>query len=203
MPELGLTLSEREALLRRFSLFGIRLAASLLRQGSAATATDLARELADHSGLRNLQNVLGSLFFERRDVLKTRSALLALDTLTRLAPRPGSQAIAAQTERIMASAHPFNELRVLSSLRAGWVTAKPEVVAELERLIGGAGGAPHLRLQLPASAGPADIAAAASDALARWQRRAENPMTSHVMATAARVAVRSCEGMLTELGRTR
>ena len=66
-------------------------------------------------------------------MLKSRSALLALDALTRAAPRPGSDALAAEVEEIIASAHPFNELRVLSSLRAGWVTGKPDVVADLER----------------------------------------------------------------------
>jgi len=147
--------------------------------------------------------VLGSLFFERRDVLKSRSALLALDTLTRTQPRPGSEAVAAQVEELIASAHPFNELRVLSSLRAGWVTGKPDVVAELERVIGGAGASAHIRLDLPEDAGPAQLTAAAGDALGRWQRRAESPMTVHELAVAARVAVRSCEGMLAELGRAR
>jgi hypothetical protein len=201
MPELGLTSIEREALLGRFGLFGVRLATTLLRRGVASTATELARDLAERSGLRELQEVLGSLFFERRDVLKSRSALLAVDTLVRTEPRPGSAGVAAELEEIMASAHPFNELRVLASLRAGWVTGKPEVVEELERVIGGGGGATHLRLGLTEDAGRADLTAAASEALGRWQRRAENPLTSHELSIAARVAVRSCEGMLAELGR--
>ena len=199
MPELGLTSIEREALLARFGLYGVRLAATLLRKGVVTTATELARELTDRSGLNDLQEVLGSLFFERRDVLKARSALLALDALTRARPRPGSEAVAAEVEEIIASAHPFNELRILSTLRAGWLGGKPEVVAELERLIGGTGTAPYVRLDLPPDAGARELGAAASQALMRWQRRAENPMTSHEMAIAARVAIRSCEGMLAAL----
>ncbi|MGE5830565.1 MAG: GTP-binding protein, partial [Micromonosporaceae bacterium] len=201
-PELGLTSIEREALLDRFGLFGIRLGAALLRRGVASTATELARELAERSGLGELQDVLGSLFFERRDVLKSRSALLALDALTRAETRPGSAALAAEIEEIIASAHPFNELRVLSAVRAGWVAGKPDVVTDLERVIGGGGGALHLRLQLAAEASPADLTAAATAALQRWQRRAENPLTAHEMVIAARVAVRSCEGMLADLART-
>jgi hypothetical protein len=202
MPELGLTSFEREALLRRFGLFGVRLASNLLRRGAATTATELARDLADRSGIGELQEVLRSLFFERRDVLKSRSVLLAVDALVRDNPRPGSEAVAAEVEEIVASAHPFNELRVLSSVRAGWVTGKPEVVEDLERIIGGAGSPAHIRLSLPAEASPADLTAAAKEALARWQRRAENPLTAHEMVVAARVAVRSCEGMLADLGRT-
>jgi hypothetical protein len=200
MPELGLTSIEREALLARFGLFGVRLASTLLRRGAVSTATDLARELAERSGINELHSVLQSLFFERRDVLKSRSALLALDALARTEPRPGSASLAAEVEEIIASAHPFNELRVLSSIRAGWVAGKPEVVEDLERVIGGTGGASYLRLHLPPDADAAELSAAATEALARWQRRAENPMTSHELAVAARVAIRSCEGMLAELG---
>jgi hypothetical protein len=203
MPELGLTSLEREQLLGRFGLFGIRLASTLLRRKVASTATELAGHLAERSGIADLREVLGSLFFERRDVLKSRSALLALDALTRTQPVPGSEPVAAEVEEIIASAHPFRELRVLSAMRAGWVTGKPEVLADLERLIGGAGGAFHLRLEQPAGAEQAELAAAAGEALARWQRRAENPLTSHELATAARVAIRSCEGMLAELGSNR
>jgi hypothetical protein len=202
MPELGLTSIEREALLDRFGLFGVRLAATLIRQKVTGTASELAAELAERSGLGELRDLLGLLFFERREVLKSRSALLALDNLTRADARPGSQSLAAEVEETIASAHPFNELRVLSSIRAGWVTGKPEVLADLERLIGGAGAATHVRLQLPPDAGRKELMGAAADALARWQRRAENPLTAHEMVIAARVAIRSCEGILAELGRS-
>jgi hypothetical protein len=203
MPELGLTSIERAALLARFGLFGIRLTSTLLRREVATTATELSRELAERSGLHHLRDIIGSLFLERRDVLKSRSALLALAEITRADARPGSEALAAGVEEIMASAHPFNELRVLSSLRSGWVTGKADVVAELEQLIGGSGNSASQRLRLAPDAGAGELTAATEQALARWQRRAENPMTSYEMTVAARVAVRSCEGMLAELGRSR
>jgi hypothetical protein len=201
-PELGLTSIEREALLRRFGIFGVRLAATLLRRGDVATATDLARDLAERSGVGHLHDVLRSLFFERRDVLKSRSALLAVDALVRAHPRPGSDAIAAEVEEVVASAHPFNELRVLSSVRAGWVTGKPDVIEDLERTIGGGGSAAHLRLGVAPDAGQAELTGVAGEALARWQRRAENPLTSHELMVASRVAVRSCEGILADLARS-
>jgi hypothetical protein len=199
MPELGLTDLERRALLDRFGLFGIRLGAALLRRGTVSTATELARELAERSGINALKDVLSSLFFGRRDVLKSRSALLAVDTLVRTVVRPGSDAVAAEVEEIIASAHPFNELRVLSALRAGWVTGRPEVIEDLEQVIGGSGAAVHTRLRLPADASEAELKAAANDALLTWQRRAENPLTPHELAVAARVAVRTCEGILADL----
>jgi hypothetical protein len=198
-PELGLTSTERELLLARFGVFGVRLASTMLRRGVAGTAVELARELAERSGLRDLQDLLTSLFFERRDVLKCRSALLAVAEVVRTWARPGSEGLAGEVEAVVSSAHPFNELRVLSGLRAGWVSGKTEVVAELERVIGGAGSAVHQRLRLPPDAGSRELTSAASDALSRWQRRAENPLTSYELAVAARVAVRSCEGMLADL----
>jgi hypothetical protein len=70
---------------------------------------------------------------------------------------------------------------------------------ELDWLIGDAYAAPHLRLALPPDADKAALAAAASAALVRWQRRAENPLTGHELAVASRVAIRSCEGLLAEL----
>jgi len=202
MPELGLTSFERQHLLDRFGVFGVRLASMILRRGPV-TATELARDLAERSGLEELQAVLHSLFFARRDVLKSRSALLALDDLAHEQPLPGSVAVSAEIEEIIASAHPFNELRVLSAVRAGWVAGKPAVLEDLERVIGGSGTGRPQRLGLESGATPAEETAAAGEALARWQRRAENPMTVHELVVAARVAVRSCEGMLAELAATR
>jgi hypothetical protein len=166
----------------------------------ATTATELARELSERSGMRELRDTLRSLFLDRRDVLKSRSALLALDSLARAHPAAGSSALVAEVEEIVASAHPFNELRVLSAVRAGWVSGKADVVAELERLVGGAGASHATRLQLPPDADDGVVRAAAADALARWQRRAENPMTDHQLAVASRVVIRSCEGILAAVG---
>ncbi|HLV58540.1 MAG TPA: dynamin family protein [Natronosporangium sp.] len=199
LPDLGLTPEQAGSLLARFGLFGLRLATTLLRHNVATTATQLAAELAERSGINQLREILQTLFFQRRDILKSRSVLSALDTLVRTHPRPGGDRIAARVEQVIASAHPFNELRILSAVRAGWITGKPEVLDELERLIGGEGDEIHRRLHLPPDTDTATLTKAASQALSTWQRRAENPLTSHELALAARVAVRTCEGMLVRL----
>ena len=51
------------------------------------------------------------------------------------------------------------------------------------------------------SADPAELAAAALDAAGRWQRRAESPLSSRAVSDAARLVVRSCEGILAQLPR--
>jgi hypothetical protein len=192
-PDLSVDL--RRTLLRRFGLFGLRLSTLLIRQGVDSPAV-LATELVRRSGLEELRHVLHSQFAERRDLLKARSALLALDRLLRADPRPVAAGLLGEVERIFAGAHEFTELRLLSALRSRAVALPAPVVAEAEQLLGDTGAAPAARLGLPADARPEHIRSAALDALTRWQDLAENPMTARATADACRVVIRTCEGLL-------
>jgi len=202
-PELALTTMEREHLLRRFGIFGVRLSAVLIRRSLVTTASELSKELRSRSGLEELRTVLRTLFMDRRDVLKARSALYALEAVVRTSPRPGSEVLASEVERIVAGAHPLNELRVLSGLRSGTVTGKADQIEELERIVGANGTTPEARLGLEVGTDTATMLQTLQETLARWQRRAENPLTSHEMATAARVAIRTLEGLMMELAAIR
>jgi hypothetical protein len=183
----------RRELVRRFGLFGIRMATSLIRQGMT-TPGALADELVGRSGLGELQRVLQVQFGERRDLLKARSALLALDRLVRA--DGDARGLGRQIERILAGAHEFAELRLLSALRSGMVTLPEHVATEAERLLGGAGSAPSARLGLPENTPREEVHRAAFHALRRWQGQAENPMFGRRAADACRVVVRTCEGIL-------
>jgi hypothetical protein len=183
----------RHELVRRFGLFGIRLGTSLIRQG-ARTPTALADELVARSGLAELQRVLEVQFGERRDLLKARSALLALDRLVRA--DGDTRGLGRQLERILTGAHEFAELRLLSALRSGAVTLPEPVAEEAERLLGGTGSAAFARLGLPENAPREELHRAAFTALRRWQGQAENPMFGRRAADACRVVVRTCEGIL-------
>jgi hypothetical protein len=190
----------RASLLNRFGLFGVRLGVTLIRQGVNDPAR-LSTELVRRSGLDDLREVLDIQFTERRDLLKARSALLALDLVLYREPRPESAPLAAELERIMSGAHEFAELRLLSSLRSGAVKVPDEARVEAERLLGGDGGAAVARLGLDPGAGPGEARAAAMESLSRWRRRAENPLSSRALSDTARVVVRSCEGILATLPR--
>ncbi len=131
--------------------------------------------------------------------VRVATALFALDALVRAHPRAGSDAVAGEVEEIIASAHPFQELRVLAAVRAGWIQGPDTVLAELERVIGGEGGAVHQRLAQPADTDCSTLLAAAGRQLTTWQERAENPLSSRELSVAARVAVRSCEGIIADL----
>ncbi|HEV8559809.1 MAG TPA: dynamin family protein [Actinophytocola sp.] len=186
------TVDLRRQLLQRFGVFGIRLATTLIRQG-AGDPTDLARELVDASGLPDLQQVLHIQFAERYDVLKARSALLALARTLRVDDGRG---LAGAVDRLLTSTHEFVELRLLSALRAGTVTLPQPLSAEAERLLGDHGVAAPIRLGLPAGTDPRQLHATALATLQRWRQHAEDPVLGHRATTACRVIIRTCEGML-------
>ena len=188
----------RARLMERFGLFGVRLATTLIRQG-VTDPTAISAELVKRSGLDELRTVLATQFSERRDLLKARSALLAVDLVLSREPRPSAGPLAAEVERILAGAHEFAELRLLSTIRSGTVKLPSEALAEAERLLGGDGGSAEARLGLEPGTGPDTLRAAALDAAMRWQRRAESPMSSRAVSDVARLVVRSCEGMLAHL----
>jgi hypothetical protein len=196
-----LTSMEREHLLDRFGLFGVRLAVALIRQGAASTATALSTELVRRSGLVELRDVLLSQFAQRRDVLKARSALLALEGVLHEHPVPGGDALASELERITSGAHEFAEIRLLNALRASGIKVKPAEAGEMERLLGAEGTALHTRLGLSPEADSSEARRALQNAIGRWQRRAESPMSGRVVADVARVVVRSVEGVLAGLPR--
>lgn len=197
-PDVPLTSLEREHLLDRLGLFGVRLSLSLLRRGVVSSSQELADELRDRSGLTHLQDLLATLFLERAEVLKSRSALLALDRLCREHRAiVDLGAVAVEVEQVLASAHPFQELSTLAAVRSGIVRTRPEERAlELERLLGGAGGSVRRRIGLAATASDDEVRAEAATALARWQSVAENPLSDRDLVIAARVAVRTLEGIL-------
>jgi hypothetical protein len=195
-----LTSMEREHLLDRFGLFGVRLAAALIRQGTVTSSTQLANELVLRSGLIELKQLLLSQFAARRDVLKARSALLALESVLRDAPIAASAHLASELERVTAGAHEFAEVRLLNALRSGAVKAKPAEIEEMERLLGSVGTAAWTRLGLEPTASAGDLRTALGNAIARWQRRAENPLSSREISDASRVLIRTCEGLLVDLG---
>ena len=194
-----LTSMEREHLLDRFGLFGVRLAVALIRQGAAATATALSTELVRRSGLVELREVLLSQFAQRRDVLKARSALLALESVLHEHPVPDRDVLASELERITAAAHEFAEIRLLNV---------PGRRREGQARRGRRDGAPagrrgHRRCTCGSASAPRPIRPrvrrALGNAIGRWQRRAESPMSSRG-GRRARVVIRTCEGLLVSLG---
>jgi GTPase SAR1 family protein len=195
-----LTPEERQVLLDRFGIFGVRLAAGLIRYGLVDNASRLAAELVARSGLNELRTLLSAMFSARADLLKARSALIAIEAAVHAGHLSSADQIARDVERVFASAHEFAEIRVLNALRSGTLKLGEAELADAERLLGAGGAHPAVRLGLPGASGPDEIRAAAYEQIARWQQRAENPLSSREVSDAARVLVRTCEGIVAGLG---
>jgi hypothetical protein len=198
----GLSYERRKELLERFGIFGLRLAMMYIRQGRDSSPA-LAAELVRSSGLHELHDVLSVQFTQRRDLLKARSGLLALERVLNARVRAGDPAqvaeLAAEVERIGSGAHEFVELRLLSALRCGEVALPEEETESAQRLLGGQGVAPAQRLALPQDASDDAVRSTALAELDRWRRRAEDPFADRPAVRAYRAVTRTCEGLVAAL----
>jgi hypothetical protein len=190
---IGIVDLERRALLDRFGLFGCRLAVAAIGSGEVTTAAGLADRLLDASGLPALRAEIADRFTRRRDLLKARHALLTTRQVA-LASRDG--ALLREVERVLDGAHEFAELRVLNALRRGGLELGEARIGAARRLLGEAGTDVDARLGLQVGAGADDVRSALVDQLAMWQDQAEHPLAGPDTAAAARVLVRTCEGLL-------
>jgi hypothetical protein len=102
-------------------------------------------------------------------------------------------------ERIRTGAHVFAEIQLFSSHRSGAVAFGESDVDEVERLLGVHGFAPASRLGLDPTTTTDEIRAALIDLARKWKTKAESPMSDRDQQEAARVLVRTCEGMLVGL----
>jgi hypothetical protein len=193
----GVLAIEREHLLARFGLFGVRLCIELIDNGTVSTASELAKELARESGIDDLRELLNTVFRERRAVLKARAGLLVLRSVV-AALGEGAEQIESELERITANAHEIAELRLLNGLRSGQVEFKPELVARLERMVGAAGTSARHRLGLADDAGDAEVKQSATETLGEWRNKIEHPLTSREQSEALGIAVASIERLFAE-----
>jgi hypothetical protein len=193
----ALTELEREHLLERLGLFGVRLSVELIRTGVATTGGELAAELAERSGLNQLRLVVLRQFEQRSRVLKARSALAFIADVLRAGGCTDSPTLQSAVEQLSAGSHEFEEVRLLGTLRSGGIELRPpERMDELDRLLGGSGHDPASRLGLEESATSDEVRIAALEALSRWHRLAEHPLTGRSGQVAARTATRTLEGIV-------
>ena len=188
----------RTALLDRLGLFGVRLATTLIRTGSASHSA-LSGQLLQHSGLTDLRDAISELFVNRRHLLKARSALRALRSVAQTRPHPDAERLCADIEHAMASGHELRELALLASLRSGRTRLPADQGEEARRVIGGYGSDIATRLGIREDCDHRQVWALTEQTLRRWRKESENPAFTQDQRRAARTVVRSCEGLLTEL----
>ncbi|HHW83923.1 MAG TPA: GTP-binding protein [Actinomycetales bacterium] len=188
----------RRDLLKRFGLFGVRLATSLVRAG-AASRTELASALLEHSGVNELGRFIRLHFGFRADELKARAALDGLRRLLDHGERPGGEEILEQVERVESAATGLAELALIADLRAGTVPlAAPDAVEAL-RILGGSGTDPRTRLGLAQDTRAARIPRRIEAELERWRALAESEGIEDTAREACRIVVRSLEAQASAL----
>ncbi|MFQ6393483.1 dynamin family protein [Nocardia sp. KC 131] len=188
-PELRAQLAER------FGMFGIRMAVTLIRLGVRDSAT-LAAELTSRSGVDELRSVLDVQFGQRADQLKAHSALTVLVRILTAYPGTAADELLPRVRTLLADVHGFAELRLLGRLRTDELTLPADDLAELHRLIGGSGVAPHLRLGRPLDTPAPELRAHAIESVRKWRVLAKHPLADQSMSTACLTAARSAEGIL-------
>ena len=192
---------QRASLLDRLGVYGVRLAITFVRAGMR-DSTALAEELVRRSGLDEVRELLTVRFTERSGLLKARSALLGLDRVLREHPRHGTEPLSAEVERILAGAHEFRELALLSALRSSRISFESfgdEEDVAAERLLGATGTSSVQRLGLGPNTTVTEIRSAALEAVQEWRTRAESPLIDRETAVACHVVARTCEGVLADL----
>jgi hypothetical protein len=185
----------RGALLDRLGLFGVRLAVTLIRTGSRSREK-VAEQLVRRSGLPEVRESIREFFLDRRQVLKARTALLALDFMLRAEPREDADHLRAELERLTASAHDFLELRTLAALRTRRVTLPDPLAIEARRLLGADGTSMLARLGIEHESSDDELWNRLHEALRRWQHETESVLLTAEQRRMAWAVVRSCEGML-------
>lgn len=186
----------RQRLLNRLGQYGVERSLTLLLQGEVADSASLRAVLRDESGLSTLQETLHHQFVEHHELLRARSAAMAVDMVLRANPRPGIQALRAEFDRLLVNAREWRELSLLSALESGQVRFPRPLQNEAKRLLGGSGPDARSRLGKDENALEVDLAEEAAAALARWREQVVNPLHDRVHRDAARAVLRCCEQLV-------
>ncbi|MCK0113079.1 dynamin family protein [Ornithinimicrobium sp. F0845] len=187
--------AERQHLLHRFGLFGVRVAVQLISSGAVTDASGLAEALRSRSGLQELRSLLTVQFTERSRLLRAQSVLAGLRSVLHRADWPEAADLLGEVERLVSSSHELEELHLLGELRTGALELPPDRAATLERLFGGVGTGAAARLGVPDA--PSDeLRQEAVAQLDSWHRVARHPLTSRQVHVLCQSAVRSLEAML-------
>ncbi|MYR05497.1 Isoniazid-inducible protein iniC [Gordonia sp. SID5947] len=195
---LSLDQETRLTLVRRFGLFGIRIAVVLI-QGGVRDATTLADQLLERSGLTELQSIVDVQFGQRAEQLKAHSALTELSRILSAYPNPAAQHLRNAAQRLMGDVHGFEEVRLLGLLRSRRSTLTESEALDATRLIGGYGTSADDRLGLDPFETMTSGRSRALGAVQRWRARADHPLNDAFTTRVCKAAARSAEGICAEM----
>ncbi|MEZ5246053.1 MAG: dynamin family protein [Acidimicrobiales bacterium] len=186
---------ERQQLLDALGLWGVRTAIDLLRTEPQSAAA-LAMQLVSKSGLNALRKILTRDVKERSDLLRARSALIALDALVARSGTGDRRDLLGRIEALVSGCHELDEASVLAGIRGADLGFDANLIEEAERLLGAAGTDRRARLGLDGRADQYAVSAQARLLVTRWRSISENPFVPPEGAHVARVVSRSAEGLV-------
>lgn len=196
----GGTAAQRQALVRRVGLFGIRMGMALISQGFE-TPSSLAAELERQSGLAAVEAVLADHFLPRSRVLIARNLVNSLEALAEQCPEPAANDLRIACDRFRAQAgHGLVELVSLLRLRVQAIAGLTEEQRdEAACILGEQGATAWQRLGISSDASAAEFDTRRRELATRWRTLAQDPETlrtsrqlaRQVLATLDRIAVRT------------
>lgn len=192
--------AERQNLISRFGIFGVRLAISLIRAG-VSDEQQLASEMTRQSGLDDLTEFIELQFVGRSATLKAYGILESLERLLAGHPVDGGAVIRDGIERIRLSAHHLSELALLSQARTYGLAI--EGAGDAVRIVGGSGLAVHERLGVAADADREHLRRSLMQELVTWRSRSNDPANDRGATDACEVVIRSLEEVAVRLDRDR
>ena len=184
----------REELLRRFGLFGLRVAVGLIVAGRAHRASELADELLEISGIGELERLLAERYMARSQALKARTALAGLRSIATRLERTGvlgAGELIGAVERVEMASGEIATLRLLHLVLSGLATINEDERSEVIRLCGP--GSPAERAGLAAGAPLDAIRAVALAGVERWRARLADPRSDRATVEAAEMVARTYE----------
>ena len=133
---------------------------------------------------------------------RARAVLDGIEALARADRDPWGRRVLFDVERVRTTAaQELAEAELADAVRTGRTVLPAAHRDAAERLLGGAGTSPTARLGLPPDADPDEVAAAAREQRARWQRLAARLPADRAAREAAEVLVAACEGLVSTPGR--
>jgi hypothetical protein len=188
-------------LIDRLGLFGVRFCLAEIRAGRATSATELATALIVESGLAAVRELIADLFLPRADILKARTALIALrsvaDDLRAIDPA-SARRLAADVERCEASTADFAELRLNHLVAAGIVTFSEAQREELTMLMR-PGSAVETRLGGQPTTDRPDLQLRALAGVERWRTSGAAPFADVAMREACETMAHAYETLFVAL----
>jgi signal transduction histidine kinase len=154
------------------------------------------------AGTARVRQLVEDRLLPRARALRTRRALTVLEGVLQVPPPRGDpRPLRYQLDALRSAAREVAELDLLDALCSGELGVPGDQRRAAEVLLGADGVEAWARLGCGPAAGPHDLARAAAEQLAHWQRVAAHPASPAAGRRLAAALVQTCERLLSESAR--